>query len=110
SQLDKSADTVTALGSDTPRTLAEHLATLPDAKITATGTTTPRSLAERFSDMAISLLDEGGVADGSLTDGSGTSNSAALQACFDLAESRGASTGEGIPVIDIPPGVWLIDE
>lgn len=50
----------------------------------------------------------GGVADASLVDGAGTSASAALQAAIDAAEAH--ASGQTIPEVLIPGGVWLIDE
>lgn len=54
---------ITATGAGGSHSLADHLATLPDAKITATGSSAARSLAARFADVA-NVRDYGAKDDG----------------------------------------------
>jgi hypothetical protein len=51
STADVSHSKVTAAGAAQSRTLAEHLATLPDAQVTATGSTTARALKDIAADV-----------------------------------------------------------
>jgi hypothetical protein len=54
---------ITATGAATPRSLADHLATVPDAKVIATGAATPRYLADHLA----TLPDSKVIATGSTT-------------------------------------------
>jgi hypothetical protein len=75
--------TVVATGHAVARTLADHLATLPDAAITAAGSLTARTLAVRAADV-VNVKDFGAVGDGT------TDDSAAIQAALASAVSTKA--------------------
>jgi hypothetical protein len=102
---DVSTQMVTAIGAPAGRTLAEHVATLPDAvgntlPVTATGSSTARTLAERAAD-TVKVKDYGAVGDGV------TDDTAALQAAltFDRLQGNPLTFGRGV---EVTRGTYLV--
>jgi hypothetical protein len=114
SEYDVSARKAKATGASTSRTLAEHLATLPDAQVTAQGSTTARSLAARAADV-INVQDFGAVGyatrDAALA---GVDSTGAIQAAIDRAghwtytNPYRVLMNSGGGIVYVPKGVYKV--